>query len=198
MKDRMTCRRWEGLDPPYATIVADPPWRYDERRLITTARTYKPAADKRYSTMSVEEIAALPVSALAAANAHLYLWATTPRLFGHDGSGRRGLGPVDVLEAWGFRYITTITWAKIGTLGMGYHFRGVTEHVLFGTRGEAPIPPEDRLPNLIVARKVGHSIKPGALFDVAEQVSPEPRVELFCRQPRFGWDSWGLGYEHAV
>jgi N6-adenosine-specific RNA methylase IME4 len=189
---------WPGLTPPYGTILADPPWTYrTTSRLPTpwTRATAHSAAAAQYTTMSMEAIRDLPVGELAAPAAHLYLWATTPLLFGDR---RGGPGPVDVVEAWGFRYVTLLTWSKIGPLGMGFYFRGVTEHVLFGVRGEAKIPAADRLPNLVVARKQGHSVKPAAVRDVAERVSPGPYVELFARQQTFGWDSWGLGYEGAA
>jgi N6-adenosine-specific RNA methylase IME4 len=78
---------------------------------------------------------------------------------------------------------------------MGYYFRGDTEHVLFGIRGQLPIAPEKRERNWFEAAKTGHSQKPQAFLDLVERVSPEPRIELFARAPRLGWDSWGYGYE---
>jgi N6-adenosine-specific RNA methylase IME4 len=187
---------WEGLSPPYATIVADPPWRYNVTRGLP-ARGYKPStADAHYSTMSMEEIAALPVGELADRDAHLYLWVTNIRLFGDR--GRRELQPIDIARGWGFEYRTMLTWVKTGRIGVGFYFRGATEHVLFCTRGKAPIPPSLRESNVIVAPRGRHSQKPGAFLDKVARVSPSPYVELFARQPRFGWDSWGWGYEQAA
>lgn len=80
---------------------------------------------------------------------------------------------------------------------VGFYFRGDTEHVLFAVRGELRIPAEQRERNWIEAPKRGHSVKPYEFFDRVERVSPGPRVELFARQPRLGWDHWGLGYEWA-
>jgi N6-adenosine-specific RNA methylase IME4 len=189
---------WERLTPPYATIVADPPWQYRQSsRIISTARTYLPVAAANYATLTVNEVAALPVADLAAPDAYLFLWATTPLLFG-DRKQPDGLAPVDVLESWGFSYVTMLTWVKRGTLGMGYHFRVDTEHVLVGVRGAARIPADQRVSNVLVAPKLGHSIKPPSLLDVVERTCPGPYVELFARQPRLGWDSWGYGYEHAL
>jgi N6-adenosine-specific RNA methylase IME4 len=189
---------WGGLNPPYATIAADPPWKYRQStRIISTARTHLPVAAANYSTLPVDAVAAFPVADLAAPDAYLFLWATTPLLFG-DRTRPAQPAPVDVLEAWGFRYVTMLTWVKRGTLGMGFHFRVDTEHVLVGVRGAAQIPAELRVSNVLVAPKHGHSVKPPALLDVVERVCPGPYVELFARQPRFGWDSWGLGYEGAA
>ena len=132
-------------------------------------------------------MSALPVRCLAASSAHLYLWVTNPIL----------PEAFRVLEAWGFRYVTLLTWHKVGRLGMGYHFRGDTEHVLFGVKGKLPIPPERRARNWLDAPKSGHSVKPPAFYDMVERVSPGPYLELFARQPRLGWDHWGWGYEEA-
>lgn len=133
---------WEGLSPPYRTIVVDPPWEYRVTKPTIRTGHKHPSADDHYSTLTNREIAALPVAELADTNAHLYLWVTNPRLFGNRAVG--GIGPDEILHAWGFRYITTLTWLKQGTLGMGFYFRGETEHVLFGVRGDAPIPVDRR------------------------------------------------------
>lgn len=187
---------WEGLTPPYRTLVADPPWQYNVTKGLPTSG-YKPStAEAHYSTLTMPEVAALPVGDLAATDAHLYLWVTVPRLFGDRGT--RGVGPVDVMEAWGFEFKTMLTWVKTGALGMGWWFRGQVEHVLFGVRGNLPIPADRREKNVITAGKNLHSAKPPAFYDLVERVSPGPYVELFARAPRLGWDAWGKGYESGA
>lgn len=169
----------------YGTLIVDPPWQYTKtERILSTSNKpeTRPEAALRYPTMSIPELCALPVPDIAADNAHLYLWVTNPKLFE---------GPQQIIEAWGFRYITLLTWRKQGTLGLGYYFRGDTEHVIFAVKGKAPIPPADRVRNWFEAKKVGHSIKPDLLYEIAEKVSPAPRIELFARRARDGWDSWG-------
>lgn len=187
---------WEGLNPPYSTIVADPPWAYRTTKGITARTSFRTTcAEDNYSTMTNAELAALPVADLAAEHAHLYLWVTNPKLYGD----RKGsLTPADIMDAWGFRYITALTWVKKpGALGMGFYFRGETEHVLFGVRGNLPIPTDRREPNWFKAAKRGHSVKPDCFLDMVERVSPGSYVELFARAPRLGWDSWGFGYESS-
>lgn len=167
----------------YHTIVADPPWAYEQSRIVTTSNTpqTRPEASAQYQTMTDDEIAALDVAALAADNAHLYLWITNPRLFAAD----------RIVRAWGFTYRTLITWEKQGTLGMGYYFRGQTEHVVFATRGHAPIEPSRRQRNIFAAPKRGHSVKPDSFYDMVEMVSNGPYLEMFARRQRLGWDTWG-------
>lgn len=187
---------WEGLSPPYATIVADPPWPQKgggsllgRERWLDSGGASLPM---QYSTLSVEDIAALPVPELAAPDAHLYLWATNgflPAAF-------------DIACSWGFSYSTTLVWAKNpmgGGLGGAYGI--TTEFLLFCRRGTLAAqtrvtgtwwqwkrPYDNR-------GKPAHSTKPPAALDLIESVSPGPYVELFARRQRLGWDSWGLGYE---
>jgi N6-adenosine-specific RNA methylase IME4 len=191
----------DDLSPPYGTIVVDPPWRYtNDRGTQTRARAGRSStvAEGNYSTMSNAEIAALPVGDLAAPECALYLWVTNPRMFGHVNRHRDPIAPIDMVEMWGFTYITLLTWVKSGPPGMGFHFRGNTEHVIYATRGKLSIPSDRRVTNVIHAPRRGHSEKPDAFLDVVEAVSPGPYVELFSRRPRFGWDSWGLGYESGA
>lgn len=161
----------------YRTIVADPPWRYDNGTVP------QGGVEHQYRTMEAAEIAAIPVRDMAADDAHLYVWVTNLHL-------REGR-PFDILEAWGFRYVTLLTWHKLGPIGLGYYFRGETEHVLFGVRGKAPIEPDRRQRNHFAASKGKHSAKPDRFYEIVERVSPEPRLELFARRRRFGWDVWG-------
>lgn len=177
----------------YRTIVADPPWRYRSTDILTrgwhrTASVESSKATGHYTTMTNAEIAALPVSDLAEKDAHVYMWVTNPRMFGErDGT----MNPREIVEAWGFRYITLLTWVKTGAPGLGFYFRGNTEHVVFGIRGKARIPPEMRESNVFIAPKGAHSAKPDCFLDLVERVSPAPRLEMFARRQRFGWDTWG-------
>jgi len=164
------------VTPPrgqYATILADAPWPFRDDRA-------RGAAARHYATMTVDEIADLVVP--AAKNAHLYLWTPVAHLL--DGSAVR------VMEAWGFRPTTMITWAKAG-LGQGHYWRSNTEHLVFGVRGS--LPPLDRgVRNWFEAPRTTHSAKPEIAMDLIERVSPGPRIELFARRPaRPGWDVWG-------
>lgn len=176
------------LSPPYSTIVADPPWADIGSRLTGVTRVGREVRDRsiggQYSTLGTAAICALPVSTLAADDAHLYLWVTNIHL-------RTGF---EVMDAWGFTYKNILTWCKTGHLGLGRWFRTQTEHVLFGTRGS--LPTNDRTQTTyFTAAKRGHSVKPPAFGDLVERCSPGPYLELFARAPRLGWDSWGKGYE---
>jgi len=169
----------------FGTILIDPPWRFSNR-------TGKMAPEhkrlRRYRTMDFEEIAALPVGELASPQSHLYLWCPNALL----------LEALTIMRAWGFVYKTNIVWYKVRKdggpdgRGVGFYFRNVTELLLFGVRGKLrTLPPGRRQVNMIVTRKEEHSRKPEAAYEIIEACSPGPFVELFARQRRAGWESWG-------
>ena len=170
----------------FATILADPPWRFANR-------TGKMAPEHRrlarYGTLTLGEIASLPVAEVAAEPAHLYLWVPNALL-------PEGLR---VMEAWGFRYKSNIVWHKVRKdggsdgRGVGFYFRNVTELVLFGVRGKdaRTLAAGRRQVNLLATRKREHSRKPDELYPIIEACSPGPRAELFARGAREGWAMWG-------
>jgi len=143
----------------------------------------------RYGTMDLEEIKALPVGEIADSPSHLYLWVPNALL-------REGL---EVMSAWGFTYKTNIVWHKVRKdggsdgRGVGFYFRNVTELLLFGVKGKnARTFRRGRTQvNLLATRKREHSRKPDELYEVIEACSPEPRLELFARGSRPGWEAWG-------
>lgn len=173
------------IDGGFQTILADPPWRFANR-------TGKVAPEHRrldrYSTMDLDEIKALPLSRHAAKNAHLYLWV--PNALLPDG--------IAVMEAWGFRYISHIVWAKRRKdggpdgRGVGFYFRNVTEILLFGVKGSMrTLAPARSQVNMIESRKREHSRKPDEQYPLIEACSPGPWLEMFARHPQPGWVAWG-------
>jgi len=169
----------------YSTILADPPWQFQNR-------TGKVAPEHRrllrYPTMELREIIELPLSRLAAARSHLYLWVPNALL----------LEGLRVMEAWGFTYKSNLVWHKIRKdggpdgRGVGFYFRNVTELVLFGVRGSMrTLPPGRRQVNFLSTRKREHSRKPDEIYEIIESCSPGPYLEIFARFPRAGWKQWG-------
>lgn len=113
------------LSPPYSTIVADPPWHYDERVIEYGRERGAVSAPMPYSTMSVEEIAAMPVLDLAAADAHLYLWTTQRYLWDSR----------DICLGWGFEPSQLLVWCKPPAgLTPGGAFASSAEFVLYARR----------------------------------------------------------------
>ena len=161
-----------GLPPGgFATILVDPPWPLQ-------------SGEKHYRTMSLARIKALPVGALAACDAHLWLWTTNallPKAY-------------EVAEAWGFTVRSPLTWVKF-RLGLGgrYQLRNATEQLLFCTRGKAPLGSRSQ-PTWFNAPVTEHSRKPAEQFAIIERVSPGPYLELFARrrpESNQPWAVWG-------
>ena len=170
----------------FRCIVADPPWPYKSNGAPASWRPCLDRGEKPhsvthyYQTMTLDQIAALPVRDVAHKDVVLFLWATNPLM-------REAF---DVMAAWGWKYKTLLTWEKVNACGMGYWFRGVTEHLLVGVRGKIPAF-RSREKNLFRARRRKHSEKPEEAFALIEAVSPGPRLELFARRARPGWTVWG-------
>lgn len=164
-------------DAKFATIVIDPPWDWgDEGDQDQLGR-----ARPDYSTMTIEQLEQLDVGSLSDEDCHIYLWITNRSL----PKGFR------LLEAWGFRYITAITWVK-PHFGMGNYFRGQTEHVLFGVKGSQPLKRKDVGTAFMADRGTGgHSSKPASFLELVESCSPGPYIEMFSRSLRDGWVLWG-------
>lgn len=172
----------------YNTIYADPPWQF-QNRTGKVAPEHKRL--NRYSTMTLEDIKALPVSEIADDKAHLYLWV--PNALLPDG--------LAVMDAWGFEYKGNLVWEKIRKdgqpdgRGVGFYFRNVTELLLFGIKkGSMPNRTGDAARsqvNLLRTMKREHSRKPDEFIPVIESCSRGARIELFARGDREGWDMWG-------
>ncbi|WP_394753836.1 MT-A70 family methyltransferase [Crenothrix sp.] len=170
----------------FATVLADPPWQF-ENRTGKMAPEHKRL--QRYPTMALQAIKDLPVEAIVADTAHLYLWV--PNALLAEG--------MQVMEHWGFTYKTNLVWYKIrkdggpDRRGVGFYFRNVTEIILFGVRGKnaRTLQPGRSQENIIATRKREHSRKPDEQYDLIEACSPGPFVELFARGPRPNWFVWG-------
>lgn len=172
----------------YQTIYADPPWRF-QNRTGKVAPEHKRLS--RYKTMSLEDIKTLPVCELSDDKAHLYLWV--PNAILPDG--------LAVMDAWGFEYKGNLVWEKVRKdggpdgRGVGFYFRNVTEILLFGIKRKSmpnrTLAPARSQVNLIRAQKREHSRKPDEFISLIEACSQGPRIELFSRELRSGWDCWG-------
>jgi N6-adenosine-specific RNA methylase IME4 len=183
-----------GARSKFKTIVADPPWIYAMSRGTDMADYKSPdGCDRRksnkarkmpYSMMSVEEIKALPVAELADENCELYLWTTQkylPEAFG-------------VAEAWGFRYCGTLTWCKPPRGNkMGGLYCPTTEFLVHARRGKMPQGKtrQDSTWWNVKRPHNSHSSKPENFTDMIEAMSDAPRLEMFARRQRLGWQTWG-------
>jgi N6-adenosine-specific RNA methylase IME4 len=189
---------FEGLQPPYDLIMADPPWPTTMR----SPKGEKKSSVSKYGSMPWPAIEALPVGALAARDAVLFLWCTWPLLL-DGGDPKRHFQGADaarsrvgaVIKAWGFRYVSGGVWLKRKSrggvaFGTGYRFRSACEPFLLAIKG-APVTSKSER-NFIDDFAREHSRKPEKAFELCERFMHGARyAELFSRQSRPHWDAWG-------
>lgn len=167
----------ESVTGKYRCIVIDPPWEGKD----SGDKDPIGKGDPNYVTMSFDDIAKLPVADLVEPDdCHLYMWVTNrmlPKAFA-------------LLDGWGVRYITTLTWCK-PSIGVGRYYRNNTEHVIFGIVGSRLLAKADVGTWFEAKREGPHSTKPQEFYDIVESCSPGPRLEMFGRKQREGWTVWG-------
>ena len=178
----------------YQIIYADPPWEYKFSKPTASkggskGDGYSGGVNYYYGTMSIERIKNLKVDNIADKDSVLFLWATNPLL----------PEAFEVMGSWGFKYKTCITWNKERCKGMGYWFRGHTEHLLFGVKGK--IKAFRSLTHNIKSLPVEkHSKKPEWFKQLIEEVGSDMpnKIELFAREKTPGWDVWGNEVESDI
>lgn len=191
----------------FKVILADPPWLFAHR----SAKGESKAPQQHYPCMSIDDIAALPVDVLASDDCALFIWVTWPLMPEW----------LRVIRAWGFDYAGLAwEWIKFNAatgkyaFGPGYGTRKNLEPCLLCTRGNPSLRgalPDDlfglgaapkgvhsvrdfieAMPQeALRARRREHSRKPDEQYTRIETLLDGPYVELFARQQRTGWSSWG-------
>jgi N6-adenosine-specific RNA methylase IME4 len=171
----------------YRTIVADPPWDYEPFVSINrTAGKWSERVEKplSYPAMTLAAIAALPIADLAdPRGAFLFIWTTNRYL----------PDTFELIEGWGFTYRQTLVWHKVNGTPFGGSFAPNHAEFLLACR-RGTVRREGKLPSSVVSIRHNakiHSRKPDVFMDEIERVSPEPRLEMFARRQRLGWDTWG-------
>jgi N6-adenosine-specific RNA methylase IME4 len=174
------------MKPIYNVIYADTPPKFENYSDLTGMDR---AADNHYETMSMELIEAMGDSLPAAPDCVLYIWSTVPLLF--------AMPPV--IERWGFRYSSHVVWVKTTldgskvVFGTGFETRNAHELLLICKRGKPPAAlMGEQFPSVILAPRLRHSEKPAVFGETIERLYPNvPKLEMFARTHRDGWDVWG-------
>jgi N6-adenosine-specific RNA methylase IME4 len=163
----------------FGTIYADPPWQYGNQGT-------RGATDDHYQTMTVEQIAALPVGDLVADDSHLWLWTTNAFLFECP----------KIFAAWGFEYKSMMVWIK-PQMGIGNYVRVSHELPFLAVRGNAPFADRSQM-SWVQADRTEHSVKPECFRKIIEASSPGPRLELLGRRCIDNWTVWGNEIERGM
>lgn len=163
----------------YRCIVIDPPYPQP----MTGAFKSRHSRPKKlpYKTMTIPQIKALPISDYAEPGCHLWLWTTNKFL----------RDSYDIMDVWGFKNLSICTWIKPS--GLGAWFANTTQHVLFGYYQKCQFNKLRWRPTHFygVVKPGQHSKKPESFFELVEQISDNPRIEIFARETRPGYDFIG-------
>jgi N6-adenosine-specific RNA methylase IME4 len=165
---------------PFRVLSADPPWAYEKRKDDGTHR-----ARLGYPDMTVEEICAFrdkdgrPVRDLGMEDSILWLWTTNAFM----------RGAFEVIDAWGYEEKTILSWGK-HKMGTGDWLRGKTEHCILAVRGR-PVVTLTNQTTWLEGKVREHSRKPTEFYELVEALCPGSKVELFARERREGWATWG-------
>ena len=161
----------------FDVFYADPPWKYNDELI----KEYG-AATHHYRTMSISELCALPIKAIAADNAVLFIWVTSPLLE----------ESFNVIKAWGFEYKTSFIWDK---QDHNYgHYNSVRHELLLICTKGSYLPQSKKLIDSVqsIKRSDEHSEKPEKFREIIEEMYSKGRKkELFPREEHEGWDSFG-------
>lgn len=184
-QDRNEQLRQKGAELPqgkYACLVVDPPWPMKK-----IERDVRPnQVDFDYPTMTEDELKVFPLPDMAGDDCHLYLWTTQKYL----------PMALRLAEHWGFKYQCLMTWVKnVGPTPFSWMY--TTEHVLFCSKGSLPLLAIGRRLDF-VAKGREHSRKPDVFYDLVREVSPGPRIDVFSREKREGFDQYGYEVEKYV
>ncbi len=164
----------------YQTILADPPWPQPLSGRRRRSKGAHGAVELEYPTMTIQQIRALPVGNYAGPGCHCWIWTTNAFL--EEGYA--------VMRAWGFRYLAPVHWIKPS--GVGNYVIHRTQTILLGYRDRCVFDRRRYFPNVFeapVPRR--HSAKPEESYRLIEAVSRGPRLELFARRRREGWEAVG-------
>jgi len=184
------------MQKKFTTILADPPWPYHSPRAVVgnggrgsagAAEIIQTSVADHYDTMSINDIKALPIKTLSHLNAHLYLWTTNSFM----------VEAHEVAKAWGFKPKTILTWVKVhkgnptkASMKTGYWYRSASEHIIFAVRGSMKLQ-GPAVPTAYMYPRLPHSKKPDEFYELIEQQSPGPYLELFARSIRKDWTGVG-------
>jgi len=162
----------------FQVIYADPPWSYNDK--CDSGAIQSGGVDKHYPTMSINEICELPISDLAEDDSVLFLWTTSPLL--EDS--------FLVINAWGFNYKASFIWDKIKH-NMGHYNSVRHEFLLIATRGSCTPDNMKLFDSVQSIERTEHSKKPHEFYEIIETLYSGSKIELFARNIRDGWSSWG-------
>lgn len=174
--ETIEAREIETPSGKFRVIYADPPWSYGN----TMPDDFKEQRD-HYPVMSMDDLCAMPVKDMAADDAVLFLWVTSPILE----------ESFALVKAWGFKYKASFVWDKVGHV-MGHYNSVRHEFLLVCVRGSCQPDVRKLFDSVVTEERTSHSKKPAQFYEMIETIYTQGRrIELFARNRRDGWEAYG-------
>lgn len=200
----------------YQVIYADPPWKYpDSSHTLLAGENGKgghwagktkdwnswnerPKGEfkKLYPSLTKEELFKLPVKDLLDKDAACFMWTTDMHL----------PQALEIMKSWGFTYKNiAFVWEKQTVNGNPVNLMAPWtlksyEICIFGTKGAMRKYRKDKtIRQMVKAERTRHSAKPQEVADRIVRMFPDcPRIELFARDAKPGWDVWGNEIDNTI
>ena len=179
------------MSKKYNIIYADPPWSYQNGGVP------QGGVNAQYKTMKLQDIKDLPIDEISEDISVLFMWATFPQL----------QEALEVIKAWGFTYKTLgFSWIKTNKnngepfFGIGYYAKSNCEVCLMATKGKAhSLVKSNKVSSVLIHKRTKHSKKPDIVAEkIVELFGDIPRIELFARDKKEGWDVFGNEVESDI
>lgn len=178
-----------STDKKYSVIYADPPWKYTSKQPFRMNGTRFHPLEEVYPTESADNMSEWDVGRIADTDCALFMWSTDSHI----------PEAIELMKAWGFKYVTiAFVWLKETNKGrpvanLGQWTMKGCELCLLGTKGRMHRHKiKHNIRQVFTAERTRHSKKPDCVYGFIEDMFGEvPRIELFARQTKSGWDCWG-------
>lgn len=185
----------------YKVILADPPWLWES----WSKKGESKSPSRHYDLMKFEDIYNMPFHEIMAEDCAVFVWCTWPTM----------PKPWIAMERWGVNYSGLAwEWFKFnpttGKASFGGGLGGTRKNVepcILARRGKPALKNRSERDwiidesgleiispssaDILAAPRREHSRKPDETFARIERMFDGPYLELFARESRPGWESWG-------
>lgn len=165
----------------YKCILVDPPWEFYNKKVFNSE-----GSEAKYGQLSLEQLKKIDLSDISDDNCFIFMWTTNIIL----------PWTLELMKHWGFMYRSKLVWIK-PQMGQGFYFRSASEDLLVGKKGKGIFKFKSQ-PSWFFGPRQDHSHKPEEIYDIIERVCDGPRLEMFARKKREGWDYHGNEIENGI
>ena len=174
------------MDKKYKIFYVDPPWRQSKGGK-KNVRPNSSGEKLDYQVISLDEIKQIMKDKLSQGeeNNVLFLWTIDKYLFEAQ----------KIAEELGYKLHARMIWNKVTGIPCAFTIRYGHEYLLYMYKGKLlKVADEERgkIHTVFKEQVKRHSQKPEEAYRIIERLYPNTnKLELFARNRRDGWNSWG-------